>query len=132
MDNAEVRACYLGAAQAFLELVEQVPEAAWSNPALGEWDVRGLTGHASRALTTVETYLAAPPATGPRLDGPVAYFLTIRGDASPDGDCATGPGDRRGPRPRPGHGCPGTRPTDHRASSGTLRTTPSWPLPPER
>ncbi len=82
MDNAEVRACYLGAAQAFRELVEQVPEAAWSNPALGEWDMRGLTGHASRALTTVETYLAAP-AAGPRLEGPVSYFLTIRGDASP-------------------------------------------------
>ncbi|MCU1522504.1 MAG: hypothetical protein JWN19_2889, partial [Arthrobacter sp.] len=77
MENLAVEAGYLGAAQAFLELVGQVPEDAWSKPALGDWDVRGLTGHASRALTTVETYLAAP-ASGPRQDGPVSYFLTVR------------------------------------------------------
>ena len=83
MENTEVRACYLGAAQAFLELVGQIPEASWSNPGLGEWDVRGLTGHASRALTTVETYLAAPATDGP-VAGPVAYFLSVRGATSPD------------------------------------------------
>jgi uncharacterized protein (TIGR03083 family) len=81
MENLAVEAGYLGAAQAFLELVRQVPGDAWSKPALGDWDVRGLTGHASRALTTVETYLAAP-ASGPRQDGPVSYFLTVRGGAS--------------------------------------------------
>jgi uncharacterized protein (TIGR03083 family) len=81
MESAAVRACYLGAAQAFGELAGQVPEYAWSRPALGEWDVRGLTGHASRALSTVEAYLAAP-ADGPRLDGPVSYFLTVRGGTS--------------------------------------------------
>ena len=82
METAAVKAGYLGAAQAFAELVGQVPDDAWSKPALGEWDVRGLTGHASRALTTVETYLAAP-ASGPRQDGPVSYFLTIREGTSP-------------------------------------------------
>ncbi|CAI3800522.1 maleylpyruvate isomerase N-terminal domain-containing protein [Pseudarthrobacter sp. MM222] len=83
MENLAVEAGYLGAAQAFLVLVGQVPEDAWSKPALGDWDVRGLTGHASRALTTVETYLAAP-ASGPRRDGPVSYFLTVRGGTSPE------------------------------------------------
>lgn len=83
MENAAVRTNYLGAAQAFLELAGQVPAEAWSKPALGEWDVRGLTGHASRALTTVETYLAAP-ASGPRQDGPVSYFLTVREATSPE------------------------------------------------
>ncbi|MDQ0096006.1 hypothetical protein [Paeniglutamicibacter psychrophenolicus] len=29
-------------------------------PGLGEWDVRALVGHTSRALLTVETYLARP------------------------------------------------------------------------
>ena len=82
METAGVKACFLGAAQALLELVEQVPEAAWSRPALGEWDVRGLAGHASRALSTVEAYLAAP-ASGPQLDGPVSYFTAIRGGMSP-------------------------------------------------
>jgi uncharacterized protein (TIGR03083 family) len=32
----------------------------WEEPALGEWDVRALVGHTSRALLTVEAYLARP------------------------------------------------------------------------
>lgn len=82
-DPAAVRARYTGAAQAFLELAGQIPGQAWSLPALGVWDVRALTGHTSRALTTVETYLATP-ATGELVAGPVDYFLTVRGAASPD------------------------------------------------
>ncbi|MDT0186216.1 maleylpyruvate isomerase N-terminal domain-containing protein [Microbacterium sp. ARD31] len=32
----------------------------WSQPGLGEWDVRSLVGHTSRALLTVESYLDRP------------------------------------------------------------------------
>lgn len=32
----------------------------WSEPALGEWTVRDLVGHTSRALLTVESYLSKP------------------------------------------------------------------------
>ena len=81
-DAEAVRARYAGAAQAFLELAGQVPHQAWSRPALGEWDVRALTGHTSRALTTVETYLGTP-AAGARVPGPVEYFLAVRGATSP-------------------------------------------------
>ncbi|WP_211878223.1 maleylpyruvate isomerase N-terminal domain-containing protein [Pseudarthrobacter albicanus] len=87
MDADRIKSDFLGAAAAFLELIGRVPESAWSQPALGEWDVRGLTGHASRALTTVETYLdasAAEPAAGKRVDGPVAYYLAVRGSTTPD------------------------------------------------
>jgi uncharacterized protein (TIGR03083 family) len=100
MEAASVRDNYLGAAQAFLELVGQVPEEAWSKQALGDWDVRGLTGHASRALTTVETYLAAP-ASGPRQDGPVSYFLTVREGTTPEAIAQRGreTGDALGPDP---------------------------------
>src|SRR5687767_3136872 len=83
MEAKRVRAVYLSAAQGFLELVEQVPETAWATSALGVWDVRGLTGHASRALTTVESYLGAPQ-TGKRVDGPVEYYLAIRGSTTPE------------------------------------------------
>ena len=34
----------------------------WDRPGLGEWDVRALAGHTSRALATVEAYLARPAA----------------------------------------------------------------------
>ncbi|SFU14398.1 maleylpyruvate isomerase N-terminal domain-containing protein [Arthrobacter sp. ov118] len=83
VDAEAVRACYAGAAQAFLELSGQVPPQAWSRQALGEWDVRALTGHTSRALTTVETYLRTP-ATGELVAGPVEYFLAVRGATSAD------------------------------------------------
>lgn len=50
----------------------------WSHPALGEWDVRALVGHTSRALTTVETYLAKPaPSTD--VDSAGAYFRASSG-----------------------------------------------------
>ncbi len=35
-------------------------DGRWAEPGLGEWDVRSLVGHTSRALLTVETYLARP------------------------------------------------------------------------
>jgi hypothetical protein len=34
----------------------------WDRPGLGDWDLRALVGHTSRALLTVETYLARPAA----------------------------------------------------------------------
>ena len=42
------------------ELVRSIPPASWNGPALGEWSVRDLVGHTSRALITVETYLRQP------------------------------------------------------------------------
>jgi uncharacterized protein (TIGR03083 family) len=83
MDVQKIRAIYVLATQGFLELVEQVPGTAWTMPALGVWDVRGLVGHTSRALTTVESYLGAPE-TGKRVDGPVEYYLAIRGSTTPE------------------------------------------------
>ena len=32
----------------------------WDHPGLGDWDVRSLVGHTSRALLTVEAYLSRP------------------------------------------------------------------------
>lgn len=37
--------------------------ARWDRPGLGEWDVRSLVGHTSRALLTLEMYLARPAQT---------------------------------------------------------------------
>ena len=102
MDSKRTKANYLSAAQGFLELVEQVPGTAWALPALGVWDVRGLVGHASRALTTVETYLGAPE-TGKRVDGPVEYYLAVRGSATPESVAQRGreTGDALGAYPAP-------------------------------
>ncbi|HEY0644225.1 MAG TPA: hypothetical protein VGD39_12440, partial [Nocardioides sp.] len=49
----------------------------WAQPGLGEWDLRGLVGHTSRALLTVESYLDQP-ASRVDVESPVDYFLRGR------------------------------------------------------
>ena len=41
------------------EVVGAVPDRAWDERGLGEWSMRSLVGHTSRALLTVEQYLSA-------------------------------------------------------------------------
>ena len=48
----------------------------WDRVALGEWTVRDLVGHTSRALLTVETYLDQPP-TAAEVSSPVQYFALV-------------------------------------------------------
>jgi uncharacterized protein (TIGR03083 family) len=70
------RAALAAAAAGFTELVAVVGSPDWERPGLGEWDVRGLVGHASRALSTIETYLSQPAAgDGPVISDPAAYFV---------------------------------------------------------
>lgn len=65
-----------GAAFGFSQLVGRLGDGDWGRPALGEWDVRSLVGHTSRALSTIEVYLTKAP-TGPRTEGPVEYYLRM-------------------------------------------------------
>jgi len=53
----------------------------WDRPALGEWDVRSLVGHTSRALVTVETYLARP-ASAADVASTADYFRATRAAAA--------------------------------------------------
>ena len=53
----------------------------WDRPGLGEWDVRALVGHTSRALATVETYLARPAAAVDVASAP-DYFRATRAAAA--------------------------------------------------
>ena len=48
-----VREAFGEAARAFAELVRSIPPESWDGPGLGEWSVRDLVGHTSRALLTV-------------------------------------------------------------------------------
>lgn len=56
----EVESAFLAAGEAFVELVDRIPVASFSQPGLGVWDLRGLTGHTCRALRTVYAYLEQP------------------------------------------------------------------------
>ena len=69
------REAYEEIARLFVSVVERIPEEKWGDHGLGEWTVRDLVGHASRAMLTVETYTAKPstePVTGYGVSAPDA------------------------------------------------------------
>lgn len=70
-------AVFASAAVAFARLTRAVPEAAWDGPGLGDWDLRALVGHTSRALITVSEYLRTP-ADHVDVDDAVAYYVWVR------------------------------------------------------
>jgi len=82
--TTDERDLFTAAADAFVELVARIPATAWADPGLGPWTVRDLTGHASRSLVTIETYLDnPPPADEEPLTSTTGYYakaLTGHGD----------------------------------------------------
>ena len=53
------RRAFTDAAEWFVRTTALVGDR-WERPGLGEWDIRALVGHTTRALLTVETYLERP------------------------------------------------------------------------
>lgn len=51
---------FVAAARAVGRTVDDIPPGAWDGTGLGEWSVRDLVGHTSRALITVIDYLRRP------------------------------------------------------------------------
>src|SRR5215217_6962509 len=72
----ESRRAYAEAAEWFVSRAALVGER-WDRPALGEWDVRALVGHTTRAFLTVEAYLDRP-AAGVDVDSAADYFRATR------------------------------------------------------
>lgn len=67
------------AARSFLDLVAEVRPEQWGDPALGSWDVRSLVGHTARAISTVETYLLADPASEASVPDAETYYTQVLG-----------------------------------------------------
>jgi uncharacterized protein (TIGR03083 family) len=66
-------------------LVHAIPDDAWQRPGLGDWDVRALVGHTSRALVTVCDYLGRP-ADEEAVSSPVGYYRrATTSQATPQG-----------------------------------------------
>lgn len=76
MTEPDVRTTFATAARWFAALVDRIPAGAWSGPGVGVWDVRALTGHASRSLITVDTYLDRPAAEV-QVETPEDYYLQV-------------------------------------------------------
>ena len=90
---------FADAAEWFVGTVAEVGDR-WAQPGLGEWDVRGLVGHTSRALLTVETYLGHP-ADVVDVDSAAGYVVASRAIASGPTVAARGreAGEALGPDP---------------------------------
>ena len=88
-DPATVREAYAAAALAFARLAGEVAdEATLEQPGLGEWTVRDLLGHTSRALTTVTGYLAAGVGMAVALQHPLDYASVFAAAAAEPGSVA--------------------------------------------
>jgi uncharacterized protein (TIGR03083 family) len=74
------RRAFADAAEWFVSMSALVGDR-WESPGLGEWDVRSLVGHTSRALLTVETYLASP-CEGIDIESAAGYFRAARAFAA--------------------------------------------------
>ena len=74
MANESARPVFERAARFFVATTSLVGPEQWERPGLGEWSVRDLVGHTSRALLNVETYLGRPAAVV-EVATPVDYFL---------------------------------------------------------
>jgi uncharacterized protein (TIGR03083 family) len=79
LSPADVRSCFANGAAAFVSVVAAIGGDGWDRPALGLWTVRDLVGHTSRALSTIETYLAAPPPSEIVLHDPMDYLVAAGG-----------------------------------------------------
>ena len=82
-----IREAYEIAAGLFVNTVEQVRPTQWEQPGLGIWTVRDLVGHTSRALLTVELYLAKPAAQR-EVVRPVDYYLRAQAGLADPGSVA--------------------------------------------
>jgi len=74
------REAFTDATEWFVQTTARVG-ARWSEPGLGEWDIRSLVGHTSRSLLTVELYLAKP-AAGVDVATAPDYFRATRAAAA--------------------------------------------------
>jgi uncharacterized protein (TIGR03083 family) len=68
---------FVAAATSFLGLVKQITPDQWTKPGLGEWSVRDLVGHTSRAISTIETYLADDAPTEVTVPTAEEYYLRV-------------------------------------------------------
>lgn len=68
---------FFHSASAFHDLATRIPADRWEQPALGEWTLRSLVGHTTRAILTVESYLALDDPGFPNVANAEAYYARV-------------------------------------------------------
>jgi uncharacterized protein (TIGR03083 family) len=64
------------AARSLVDLVDRVGDDDWDGPGIGDWDLRSLVGHATRAVSTVASYVDQP-ADHEDASSPADYLATV-------------------------------------------------------
>lgn len=70
-------ALFFHSATAFHDLVTRIPDEQWEAPGLGEWTVRSLVGHTTRAILTVESYLLLDDPGFPNVPDAENYYARV-------------------------------------------------------
>jgi uncharacterized protein (TIGR03083 family) len=86
-EQQRVVGAYTDAARAAVGIVTRIDDNLWSGPGLGEWDLRALVGHTSRAMVTVLTYLDRP-AQSEDVKSPETYFALLSTQTGGGADAA--------------------------------------------
>ncbi|QJU55009.1 maleylpyruvate isomerase family mycothiol-dependent enzyme [Herbiconiux sp. KACC 21604] len=73
-------AMFFHSASAFHELVAAIGDEQWEQPALGEWSLRSLVGHTTRAILTVESYLQLDDPGFPTVPSAEGYYARVYRD----------------------------------------------------
>lgn len=72
---AEIRTAFRDGSDFLLNTIESVPNDVWSQPALGEWNVRELSVHACRAWLTTLQY--SGETTELTIYSPAEYYVAV-------------------------------------------------------
>lgn len=86
MSEVGARAWFELASTGVLAVVDAISSEQLDRPGLGEWDVRSLLGHTSRAFVTLVDYVGREPGPDADLVGTAGYYAAAR--ALPSGDAA--------------------------------------------
>jgi uncharacterized protein (TIGR03083 family) len=71
-----------GSAKAFGDVVAGIRDDQWEQPGLGQWNVRSLVGHTSRAVQTVIDYLAVEEPAAVSIATAEQYYAHVTPDAA--------------------------------------------------
>ncbi|MCS5717193.1 maleylpyruvate isomerase family mycothiol-dependent enzyme [Herbiconiux sp. CPCC 205763] len=73
-------AMFFQSASAFHDLVTRIDDSQWESVALGEWTLRSLVGHTTRAILTVESYLLLDDPGYPNVQNAESYYARVYRD----------------------------------------------------
>lgn len=68
------RARYLSAVDAFVDIIDRLPDDGWGREGLGVWDLRALVGHASTAALSSVITAVDRPAGSEMIGSPERYY----------------------------------------------------------